>query len=154
MVLKPEKTGREGRNGRPVSVLFNRMFTPRENEEQERHCTCPSGLDQAKAEARLAAKITNLETVNETKDLTIRMLTEQLMDKEQELEMVFAKLHVLERAFGEPRAMSRQYTDSGLSVSSDGYDDVVDENNALKDEVYRLNGVLEESASMIASLGL
>lgn len=37
---------------------------------------------------------------------------------------------------------------------NDGYDDVVDENNALKDEVYRLNGVLEESASMIASLGL
>ena len=183
------------RRARPVSMFFNRMFTPKEEGEfddtttssshyvtqstpplsyETPFCSCPSSLDQAKAESRLAAKILNLETINETKDLTIHMLNAQLLDKDQEIELLLAKMAVLERALigGDthtsetlfeaplmrPVSMAREYTDSGISTSSLGdcrsITDLQDENEVLKEEVMRLNIVLEDSANLVAELGI
>lgn len=182
-----------------------------------------------KIEARLQARITNLETERDTKDLTIAMLSEQLGDKSQELELLKEKMLILENLLaseqphlppltqqavrgpsscysaypgksGPGRTTSSCYSaDEGIgssrasttsrptssgsatdsfvpqfaaacisdtkvtderrislnSVDPDlSYDELVDENVMLKEEVSRLNNILEDGLGALSDLGL
>lgn len=185
-------------------------------------CDCASTYQ--KVEARLKANITDLETERVTKDLTIQMLSEQLLDKSQELDLLRQKMQVLEsfvsahgdahlmpplntnstargpssnysaypnHAAGPARNPSSCYSvDEGLGSSSASattssrpqsptihqlqqdiqkrdrrislnsinpeisYEELIDENVLLKEEVSRLTNVLEDGLGALADLGL
>lgn len=175
---------------------------------QSRACDCAS---IQKAEARLYAKIADLETERETKNLTISMLSEQLVDKSQELNLLKEKMQVMESLLADNthlrtphvmrgpsscysaypgRTTSSCYSvDEGIASSSAStasrptsptsadtpitqssveerrisltaidadlsYEDLVDENVLLKEEVSRLTNVLEDGIGALAHLGL
>lgn len=163
-------------------------------------CTC--AVEFAKSQNRLKSRITDLETERETKDLTISMLSEQLLDKNQELELMRQRMATLEKAlassdgrfplgspapsfechFGQdeglgtslpalstasrpgssleserqaPESSPRRKEISLTSINPDmSYEDLIEENVALKDEVSRLTNVLEDGLGALAELGL
>lgn len=154
--------------------------------------SCGCALLAAKQESRLKGRITDLETERDTKELTISMLSEQLLDKSQELELLRQRMAVMEKLLGETPAMTPSMelpeqkfsaTDSGIgsdvsrppsqsssnyspptkgprrislnSINPDlSYEDLIDENVALKEEVVRLNYVLEDGLGAIAGMSI
>ncbi|CCG82399.1 protein of unknown function [Taphrina deformans PYCC 5710] len=152
-------------------------------------CACKSIY--AKTESRLLGKVSDLEAERDTKDLTISILSEQLLDKSQEIELLRMKLAGLERALagdldgplysppfdppfesvlsggragdsaigssaGSQGVTSPPRSTTGTTVPTfDGdvsYEELVDENVALRDEVARLSHVLEDGLGALAGL--
>lgn len=199
--LKPDSSTRSFRT---------RDASQRDSQSPTRTAQCACEALNAKSEARLNARITNLEAERDTKDLTISMLSEQLVDKSQEIELLRLKLAGLERAlageldspmctpsFDTIRPLHHSSSASGRdsaigSSSSSGaqspplppstthrshkrvssgsfydttgppitheqdvsYEELVDENEALKEEVVRLSNVLEDGLGALANLGI
>lgn len=171
-------------------------------ERSTQQCSCAA--ERVKVEARQGARITELETKLETKDLTISMLSEQLEDKNQELDLLRQRMALLEKTMADhsspavimnspfPRIECDFGVDEGIgstgsassrpasraesstlsatppqeterkqkrislnSIDPDlSYEDLIGENVALKEEVVRLNNVLEDGLGALADLGL